>query len=125
MALHDASVFGQFLIKKRQHWPKKVPGDYINRYMSSKLLGHTKSFVQEINGKRFFVHCTRDRDYVTKMMLLHGVLDKIQDHITYRQVNGKWVLFKYAKYLSRHNRAKHWVDDVNNCRHDPIGLEQV
>jgi hypothetical protein len=62
---------------------------------------------------------------VTKMMLSHGVLDKIQDHITYRQVNGKWVLFKYAEYLSRHNHAKHWVDDVNNCWHDPIGLEQV
>jgi hypothetical protein len=23
------------------------------------------------------------------------------------------------------NRAKHWVDDVNNRRHDPIGLEDL
>jgi hypothetical protein len=53
MALHDAGVFRQFLIKKGQHWPKKVPGDYIDRYMSSKPLGHTKSLVQEVDGKRF------------------------------------------------------------------------
>ena len=33
--------------------------------------------------------------------------------------------FNYVEYLSRHNRSKHWVDDVNNRRHDPIGLEQV
>ena len=125
LALHDAGVFGQFLIKKRQHWPKKVPGDYIDRHMSSKPLGYTESYVQEIEGKRFFVHCTKDKDYVTKMMSTHGVLDEIQDHVTYRQVDGKWVSFKYAEYLSRHNRAKHWVDDVNNRRHDPIGLEQV
>ena len=33
--------------------------------------------------------------------------------------------FNYAEYLSRHNHSKHWVDHVNNRRHDPIGLEQV
>ena len=27
--------------------------------------------------------------------------------------------------MSRHNKAKHWVDDVNNQRHDPNGLEDV
>ena len=31
--------------------------------------------------------------------------------------------FNYTEPLSRHNRSKHWVDDVNNCRHDPIALE--
>jgi hypothetical protein len=125
LALHDAGVLGQLLIKKRKYWPKMVPGDYIDEYMSSKPLGHAESFVQNIEGKRFFIHCTKDRDYVTKMMSSHGVLDEIQDHATYRQIDGKWQSFKYPEYLSRHNRAKHWVDDVNNRRHDPIGLEQV
>jgi hypothetical protein len=27
--------------------------------------------------------------------------------------------------LSRYSWAKHWVDDVNNCCHDPFGLEEV
>ena len=33
--------------------------------------------------------------------------------------------FKYSKYLSCHNHIKHRVDDLNNIRHDTIGLEQV
>ena len=33
--------------------------------------------------------------------------------------------FKYTEYLSRRNQIKHWVDDVNNRRHDTIVLEQV
>ena len=37
----------------------------------------------------------------------------------------KWKTFKYAEPLSRLNRAKHWVDDVNNRRHAPIGLEEM
>ena len=35
------------------------------------------------------------------------------------------VSFKYTEPISRHNNAKHWVDDVNNRRHAPIGLEDV
>ena len=125
LALDNHGVYSQFLIKKRRYWPKGVPGDYIDEYMSSKPLGATESFVQEINGKRFYVHCTRDRDYVTKIMSTHGVLDEIQDHSTWRLVGGEWKTFKYAEPFSRHNRAKHWVDDVNNRRHDPIALEEI
>ncbi len=80
LALHNAGVFGQFLIKKRKYWPQSIPGDYINNYMSLKPLGHMEMFVQKIKGKRFFVHCTIDRDYVTKIMSTHEVFDEIQDH---------------------------------------------
>ena len=63
---------------------------------------------------------------MTKMMSTHGLLEPVDDHTTYRQEkDGTWVNFNYTEYLSRHNRSKHWVDDVNNRRHDPIGLEQV
>ncbi len=51
LALHDAGVFGQFLIKKRKYWPQSIPRDYIDNYMSSKPLGHTETFVQETKGK--------------------------------------------------------------------------
>ncbi len=81
--------------------------------------------MQEMEGKRFFVHCTKDCDYVTKIMSTHGALDEIQDHVIYRLIDRQWKSFKYAKPFSCHNHAKHWVDDVNNRRHDPIGLEQV
>ena len=32
---------------------------------------------------------------------------------------------KYTEPFSRYCHAKHWVDDINNRRHDPIGLEEV
>jgi hypothetical protein len=56
---------------------------------------------------------------------MHGVLDEIQDHATWRLMDGVWRTFKCANPFSWHNRAKHWVDDVNNRRHDPTGLEDV
>ena len=62
---------------------------------------------------------------MTKIMLLHGVLDEIQDHLTWWLVDGTWKTFKYVEPFSYHNHAKHWVDNVNNCHHDPIGLEEA
>ena len=118
MALQKFGMHGQFLIKKRKYWPKHVPGDYINGYMP-------ETFVQEMEAQQFFVHCTKDCDYITKIMSMHGVLDEIQDHATWRLMDGVWRTFKCAKPFSRHNRAKHWVDDVNNRCHDPTGLEDV
>jgi len=58
-------------------------------------------------------------------MATHGMLEETQDHPTWRRVDGQWKTFKYAEPFSRYSRAKHWVDDHNNRRHDPIGLEEV
>ena len=56
-------------------------------------------------------------------MSTHGTLDEVEGHSTWRCVNGEWKSFRYAEPFSRHNKGKHWVDNVNNRRHDPIGLE--
>ena len=71
----------------------------------------------------FNIHFTIDDRFVTKLMIPHVLLNKVPNHSTYRQKDGEWVTFKYAKYLSHHNHSKHWVDGVNNRRHDPIGLD--
>ncbi len=107
VALHMKGVWGQFLIKKRKYWPRFVPGDYIDEYMRGKPLGFSETFVQVIEGTRFLIHCTKDRDYVTKIMLTHGLLDEIQDHSTWRLVDCTWKTFKYSEPFSRHNRGKH------------------
>ncbi|KAL7467273.1 hypothetical protein ACHAXS_007534 [Conticribra weissflogii] len=126
LALHRRGVFGQALIKKRgRYWPRSVPGDDIDAYFEGKELGETMSFEQEIDGIKFLIHCTKDESYVTKLMSTHGMLDKIQDHQTGRRIGGVWRTFKYCEPVSHHNRAKHLVDDHNNRRHDPIGLEQT
>ena len=56
-------------------------------------------------------------------MSSYGTLDEVEGHSTWRCVNGDWETFWYVEPFSRHNKGKHWVDDVNNRHHDPIGLE--
>jgi hypothetical protein len=124
--LHDLGVYGQALVKKRKYWPKDVPGDQIDRYFEGKQLEHCESLLQDMEGIPFYVHCCRDLKYVTKMMSTHRLLTLVPDHVTYRQKpDGGWESFCFLEFLSNHNRSKHWVDDVNNRRHDSIGLEQV
>jgi hypothetical protein len=62
---------------------------------------------------------------VSKIMSTHGMVETVQDHPTYRKMDGQWKTFKYTEPFSRYCKVKHWVDDVNNRRHDPIGLEEV
>jgi hypothetical protein len=80
-----------------------------------------------MEGQPFLVHCTKDHDYITKIMSTHGVLDEIHDHAMRMAAHGRRVekTFIYANPFSRHNCAKHWVEDVINRRHDPIRLEDV
>ena len=89
------------------------------------MLGETETYVQDVNGTHFLVHCCRDADWTTKIMSTHGLLDENQDHPTWRKVNGEWKTFKYAEPFSRHNKGKHWVDDINKCCHALISLESV
>jgi hypothetical protein len=35
---------------------------------------------------------------------------------------NEWGKFNYTEPIAIHNTSKHCVDDVNNKRHDPIGL---
>ena len=88
-----------------RYWPAQVPGDQIDAHMMTKGLGETDTFVQTIKGVRFLVHCTRDSQYVTKIMSTHGLLEEIQDHPTWWLINGEWKTFKYAEPFSHHNHA--------------------
>ncbi|KAL7476744.1 hypothetical protein ACHAW6_010080 [Cyclotella cf. meneghiniana] len=60
-----------------------------------------------------------------QIISVHGLMTPIEDHATYWYVKGEWKSFKYCKPMSHHNHAKHWVDNVDNPRHNPIGLEEV
>ena len=90
LAMHDNGVYGQALIKKRgRYWPRHVPGDQIEDYFSTKEIGDVDCLKQHIEGKDFFVHCTKDDGYVTKIMSTHGLATEIADHRTRRVVNGE------------------------------------
>ena len=57
-ALHQKGVFFQSLIKKRRYWPAQVPGDRSDAFMMTKRLGETHTFVQDLEGVHFYVHCS-------------------------------------------------------------------
>ena len=57
-------------------------------------------------------------------MSTHGMLDECQEHKTWRKVDGPLRSFNYTEQFSWYSHAKHWVDDHNNQRHNPIGLEK-
>ena len=57
-------------------------------------------------------------------MSTHGLMVET-DKVTYRRVGNEWKKFKYTEAITNHNNSKHWVDDVNQRRHAPIGLEDV
>ncbi len=69
-------------MKKRSHWPKGVPGDHIDGHLKEAPLGYCETLVQQFDDVRFLVHCCRDKDWVSKIMSTHGMLDIIQDHPT-------------------------------------------
>ena len=125
LACHRAGVFFQAYVKKRKAWPRGVPGDEIDEFFANRQLGECDTLTQYVDGIRFLVHCCRDSKYVSKIMSTHGMLDECQEHRTWRKVDGHWRSFNYTEPFSRYSRVKHWVDDHNNRRHDPIGLEEA
>ena len=116
LAMREKGVFGQSLVKPRgRGWPVFVPGKYIDEYFADKEIGYCETLEQIIDGVKFFIHCQKEENYVTKIMSCHGVLTDVEDHETRREVvreDGTRITinFKYPKPISRHNQAKHWVD---------------
>ena len=49
----------------------------------------------------------------------------VQGHATFRMVRSEHITFNNAETHSGHNKAKHWVDDHNNRRHDPIDVAEM
>jgi len=40
-------------------------------------------------------------------MSTHGLIQPVDDHVTYHNIDGEWKTFKYIEPMSHHNRAKH------------------
>eukprot|EP01082_Thalassiosira_pseudonana_P012650 g11200.t1 g11200 contig5:354636-355736(+) len=124
LALHDKGVYDQALIKKRGwYWLRGVPGDEINHF-EGKQIGDFECFVQEKDDKQFLIHCHKEDKYVCKVMSMHGRIEET-DREAWRIGKDGWSSFKYTDAITNHCIAKHWVDDVNNRRHAPIGLDDI
>ncbi|KAL7486811.1 hypothetical protein ACHAW6_012417 [Cyclotella cf. meneghiniana] len=121
--MHKKGVYGQALRKNVE--PKTVLGDEIDNHFIGKPIGSTETMKQALDGVDYFVHCQKEMKYVTKIISTHGMLSVVPTHQTFRIVNGQRITFQYPEPISGHNRAKHWVDNHNNHRHDPIDLAET
>ncbi len=73
LAMHDRRVYGQALMKKRgRYWPRGVPGDDRNNHFEGKELDTYNCFVQEKDGKQFFIYCHKEDKYVCKIISTHS-----------------------------------------------------
>ena len=122
---HKHGIWFQAYIKIRRNLPWGVQGEVINGYFDKATFGHCKTLVAEHDNIEFRVHCCQDDKYVSKIMSTHGMVETVQDHPTYWKDDGEWKSFKHMEPFSCYCSVKHLVDDVNNCHHDPIGLEEV
>ncbi len=89
-------------------------------------IGHCETLNQVVDGLKFLIHCQKEKNYVAKMSS-HGILTIVDDHYNFHNTtnaDGSRLRIKFNHPKSScHNRAKHWVDDSNNCKHDPIASE--
>jgi len=127
--LSNAGVFSSAVIKKRQYWPKYIPGDDIDKHFDGKEVGVVESLPGTLAGKAFKVFAIKEEDYVMKIMTTYGSCREVEQGATKRSVTdpttGQKVTktFKYYEPFYNHFTYRHQVDDHNNIRHSPISLE--
>ncbi len=102
LSCHKRGVWIQAYVKKRGNWPRGVPGAVIDLYFDDMELGHCETLVAEHDNVPFFIHCCHDLKYVSKIMSTHGMLEMVQDHPTWRKIDGQWKSFKYTEPFSRY-----------------------
>ena len=112
LELHNFRIYCQALIKKQdRYWPCNVPGECIDEHFHEKYIGSRESLKQTINGIDFLSIVKR-----------REVVNEVEDHQAFSMIGGKCITFKYPEPHSGHNKGKHWVDDYNNRRHNPIDI---
>jgi hypothetical protein len=104
-------IWFQANVKKHGNWPQGEPGEVINSYFDDLPLGHCKTHVSEHNTLSFVFTDVAIRNLSQKSCQ--------HTHPMYQKVDDQWESFKYMEPFSCYSKAKHWVDNVNNRRHNP------
>ena len=126
--LWKKGVFGAALIKKHRYWPEIIKGDAINAHFSSKEVGNVDAVKQVEDGVAYHVFCTKEPDYVMKLMTTYGTLEPT-DKRTRRKFKRSSVMdkneFMYTEVVANHFLYQHQVYDNSNRRHAPISVERT
>ena len=77
VGIWNKGLFAASLIKKRQYWPKYIPGDNIIQHFVDKEVGHCDALVGKMNGVPFHVHVMKEPDYVMMLMSTYRTLTRM------------------------------------------------
>ncbi len=130
--LREVGVFACVLIKKRQSWPIRVPGNAMQRRFNRPevKVGNVDAITGTLDGFPYFLWGMKEPDYVMHMMAMGGPLgldDKCKmAKQKWSEVNGEVETeFKYTCSFDWHFRFRHAVDDHNNLRHALPSVEET
>ena len=116
VALAAKRLYAGTLIKKRQYWPKIVPGDLIDRKFANKEVGGVDMLEAATeDGKPFLIFCFKYPNYVMKIMISWMTLDELEGANTKRNYKGRdgeslVKIFKYQQPFGFHFRYRQQVD---------------
>ena len=128
--LKKRGVYASALIKKRRYWPKYIPGDVIKAHFSTKPVGAADSMAGVLEEVPFHVYCMKEPDYTMMLMSTYGTnsttnTKRSQREFKDSQGQTRKEVIAYPEVVHNHYLYRHSVDDHNNRRHSPIGLEEV
>jgi hypothetical protein len=126
---YKSRAYSLALIKKRQYWPKYIPGNEVTRHFDDKKVGDTDALAGCLHGVRFHVYAMKEPDYVLQLMSTYGSLTRMGNDRT-RQIEKSdgtksVATMKYPEVVYNHYKYRGPVDHNNSMRMHPIALEEV
>ena len=74
--IKKCGVYAHALIKKRQYWPKYVPGEAIKEHFRDKEVGSVDALKGQLDGVPFHLYAMKEPDYTMMIMSTYGTLNK-------------------------------------------------
>ena len=126
--LWKKGIFGAAVIKKHRNQPTNFKGDATNDHFAPKEVGNVDAVKQVEYGLAYHVFCTKDPDYVIKLITAYRTLEPT-DKRTRRKLKHGDVMekrqFMYTEVVANYFLYQHQIDDNNNRGHAPISIEKT
>jgi len=128
--LKKKGVFASALIKKRRYWPKYIDGDAIKTHFEEAEVGSADALRGSLDNIDFHVFAMKEPDYTMMLMSTYGTNNRESGKESKRQWKDdgghqREVIFRYPEVVHNHYKYRHYIDDHNSKRHQPISLEVI
>ena len=114
--------------KKRQYWPKHLPGDNVIAHFTGKQVGDADAIRGELDGIPFHIFAMKEPDYTMQIMSTYGTLERkgIEKKRHWMEGGTKHVTtFCYPEVVHNHYAFHDMIDNHNSQPMHPISLEET